>query len=83
MSNVPRWQQRAAQYLIDRAKFEKSSVGFTAEQLAELNQRRRYMPNDSDIIGEAVALYVDSWIIPVLEALRDGDRETAEAYTLR
>lgn len=32
-------------------------------------------------VRERTRIYVESWIVPLLEAVRDGDRETAEALT--
>lgn len=80
MKNVPRWQQRACDLLLKRVHYESASLGFTEDQLVAIAQRPRYMANDTAEIQEATRLYVDTWIVPIIEAIRDGDRETAELY---
>lgn len=80
MKHVPRWQQRACDLLLKRVQYETASIGFTRAQLDAMAQRPRYLADDTDELRAATRLYTQTWIVPLLEALRDGDRETAELY---
>ena len=37
--------------------------------------------DDTAKIRNATRLYVETWIVPLLEAVRDGDRHTANNFT--
>ena len=60
---VPKTVEQACGLLIKRVRFE----------TAELTLPDAPLGNDTLRIQEATGLYVESWIVPILKLIRDGD----------
>jgi hypothetical protein len=58
--------------LIERVRYETASLSLDPEDS---------FSEDTQAIRDATELYTRTWIIPLLEAVRDGDRATAEMMT--
>ena len=72
MTNLRQWQQEALELAISRAKFEKA--GFHCMRDVDLPKN----PHEADAwIKERTRLYRETWLIPLLEAILAGDRESA------
>jgi len=67
----PKWVKRAMDLAISRVRYERASLNFEGSEFGA----------DTQAIRDATELYTFTWITPLLEAVRDGDRETAEMMT--
>lgn len=72
MSDAPKWVQRAMNKAISRVRFETASV-----RLPETPFPR----DDTEKIREATKLYVETWIVPLLEAVRDNKQGVGECLS--
>lgn len=75
-------QTAALNLLIKRVRLEKACITFTAEQRQAIGERRMNGPfalgtkdGDTGEIREALQRYTETWIVPLLEAIRDGQCE--------
>lgn len=59
--------QKACDCLIDRVRYK--NAAFTPPGPRRVESSKEY----TDEIREATRLYVETWIVPVLEALKEGD----------
>lgn len=57
---------------IKRARFEGAYIRLPDTPLPEA---------DTAVIREATRVYVETWLVPLLEAVRDGDVETAKCLS--
>lgn len=57
--------QKACDHLINKVRFKKAKFRLGTNRLS----------NDADTaaICEATRLYTETWVVPLLEAIRDGD----------
>jgi len=69
MSKQPKWIQRAMNLAIRRIRFEQASLHLDKD---------RVFDDDTEQIREATRLYVESWIVPLLKKVRDGDYAGAD-----
>jgi len=65
------WVRRAMDKAIDRVRLKNASIRLPTTQFPD---------DDTDAIREAMKLYVETWIVPMLEAVRDGKQREAEAW---
>lgn len=72
MSDAPKWVQRAMNKAISRVRFETASVRLPETPLSR---------DDTEKIREATKLYVETWIVPLLEAVRDNNRAIGECLS--
>ncbi|MHC4372140.1 MAG: hypothetical protein ACYSW8_31425 [Planctomycetota bacterium] len=68
----PKWVCRVMDLLIERVRYEGATQSLDPEDPCS---------DDTQAIRDATELYTRTWIIPLLEAVRDGDRATAEMMT--
>lgn len=74
---IPRWQRRAMELAIKRARFEKAGFWKIAPR-----ENEKLPATEAEVdafIRDRTQLYIETWLIPLLEAVRDGDRKAAEA----
>ena len=64
-----KWVQRSMNKAISRVRFERASIRLPDTPFPE---------NDTELIREVTKLYVETWIVPLLEAVRDGKKDVAE-----
>lgn len=69
MSQVPKWVQRAMNTAIRKVRFESASIRLPGTP---------FPGDDTEVIREATRLYVETWVIPLMEAVRDGKKDIAE-----
>ena len=60
--------QKACQTLRDKVRFRTASFKLPGERMAS--------EESTAIIREATRLYVESWIIPIIDAIEKGDTRT-------
>ena len=66
---TPKWVQRSMNKAISRVRFETAVIRLPDTIFPE---------HDTELIREATRLYVESWIVPLLESVRDGKKDIAE-----
>lgn len=71
MSTPPKWVKRAMNLAIRRARYENASIRLPGTPFGE---------DDTDVIQEATRLYVDTWLIPLLKGVRDGNRQMVISF---
>ncbi len=67
--------QRACRVLKNKVRFKRASF--------RLSDDAGVMPNDEDtaIIKKATERYIESWVIPIIEAIEKGDIRSLDALT--
>jgi hypothetical protein len=70
-NKVPKWVQQAMERAISEVRYEGAKL--TLPGSAAFN-------DDTPVIRKATRLYTESWIIPLLEAVRDGDAGLAKMF---
>lgn len=71
---VPVWQKRLAEHLIEIVRFEQASLTLTAEQKEKLLACNCYDTEAvTATIREITRSYVETWVVPTLANLRDGN----------
>lgn len=68
----PKWVQRAMNMAIKRARFEGACLRLSGTPFPK---------TDTLEIREATREYVETWLVPLLEAVRDGELETAKCLS--
>ena len=72
MAKVSQITKKACALLISRVRFEKASLTLPHNET----------PNsDTEVVRMVTKLYTESWIIPLLEGIRDGDTELLKVMT--
>lgn len=69
---TPRWARKAMDKAISRVRFESASIRLPGTPFGK---------DDTEAIREATRLYTETWIVPLLKAVRDGNRAAAERMT--
>ena len=67
-----KWVERAMNLAIKRVRLEQASI--------HLDPNKPF-DDDTEQVREALRLYTETWIIPLLRAVRDGDSATAMQFT--
>ena len=70
--NQPVWAQQAIKQAISRVRFEDAVLRLPGTDISN---------DDTDVIREATRLYTETWVVPLLEAVRAGNRKGAELLT--
>ena len=82
----PEWVIKACERAIRLARYETAALSIPQDDIDELLKREakfgRAERDATDIIRKNTMVYVESWMIPLLKAIRDGDRHTIERYLL-
>jgi len=68
----PKWIQRAMDKAISRARYEDAGLRLPGTPFPD---------TDTEVIREATRLYVETWLVPLLAAVRDGDVGTAKCLS--
>ena len=66
----PKYVQRAMDLAISRVRFETASLRLPGTDFGD---------DDTEVIREATELYMETWVVRLLKAVRDGDRSMVEA----
>lgn len=72
MPQQSKWVKRAMEVAIKRARFEGAFIRLPDTPFPD---------TDTAVIRESTRLYVETWLVPLLEAVRDGDVETAKCLS--
>jgi len=72
MSDAPKWVKRAMDKAISRVRFEHAAIRLPGTP---------FPATDTDTVREATKLYVETWIVPLLEAVRDNKRDVGECLS--
>ena len=72
MATAPKWVQRAMNKAISRVRFEHAAIRLPGTSFPD---------TDTDTVREATQLYVETWIVPLLEAVRDNNQPTGECLS--
>ena len=70
----PYYVKRACETLLSKVRYEKASFTLYDHCISESK-------TDTAAIKAATQLYVETWIVPLIEAIRDGDKKKAEDLT--
>jgi hypothetical protein len=72
MADLPKWVQRAMDIAIKRVRFENAYVRLPETPFPQ---------DDTEKIREATKVYIETWVVPLLKAVRDNDRGTGESMS--
>lgn len=72
-AKVPRYLKTAMDTLIKRVRFENASLTLPGHSMDKAKE-------DTEAIRESTLLYTETWVVPLLRAVRDGDTEFLKHY---
>lgn len=81
-------QKRALELLLKRVRLETARIAFSQAQVQAICERRPrgesgFPADDTAEIREAMAIYRESWITPLITALLEGDTDLLKQLTAR
>ncbi len=66
--------QKACELLIRRVRFENASIRLPGHSLESAVV-------DTQAVKDATKVYIETWVVPLLEAIRKGDTKTLQRIT--